>query len=121
MVFNETMELSTFPANFTLESLQGVIPGTFSHQDSIVVFMPSEDMAAAAYYEATIRGGVRDANGNTLTLDTEWKADTWFFTAGQYSENGFPHVFIADRSFDKSSSLTALLTNCTWWAISMSF
>jgi DNA-binding beta-propeller fold protein YncE len=101
MVFNETMELSTFPANFTLESLQGVIPGTFSHQDSIVVFMPSEDMAAAAYYEATIRGGVRDANGNTLTLDTEWKADTWFFTAGQYSENGFPHVFIADRSFDK--------------------
>ncbi len=101
MFFNEPMDLSTFPGNFTLESPQGVIPGSFSQQDSIVVFTPSQDMAPASYYTATIRGGVRDANGNSLTLDTEWSASAWFFTAGQYSENGFPRVFIADRSFDR--------------------
>lgn len=101
MVFDEPMDISTFPANFTLESPRGITPGSFSQQDSMVIFTPSQDMAPAAYYTATIRGGVRDANGNSLTLDPAWSASIWFFTAGRYSTGGFPRVFIADRSFDK--------------------
>ncbi len=101
MHFSEPMMLSTFPENFVLQSPAGVVNGTFTQQDSTVVFTPSEDMAPANFYTATLRGGVKDRNGNTLTLDPQWQVSAWFFTAGQYSENGFPLVFVADRSFDK--------------------
>ncbi len=101
MHFSEPMMLSTFADNFVLQSPAGVVAGTFSEQDSTVIFTPSEDMAPANFYTATLRGGVKDKNGNTLTLDPNWQVSAWFFTAGRYSENGFPLVFVADRSFDK--------------------
>ncbi|NIT57492.1 MAG: hypothetical protein GWN00_15060, partial [Aliifodinibius sp.] len=101
MTFNEPMTLSTFSDNFIVSSMHGTIPGSFRQQDSLVTFTPIEDMRPATFYEATVLGGVSDQNGNSLTLDAEWNATIWFFTAGQYSEDGFPHIFIADRSFDK--------------------
>ncbi|NIT57255.1 MAG: hypothetical protein GWN00_13780, partial [Aliifodinibius sp.] len=101
MTFNEPMMLSSFADNFVLTSEQGDISGTFGEVDSTITFTPSEDMEPATIYTATVFGSVKDKNGNSLTLDENWKASTWFFTTGQYSENGFPLVFIADRSFDK--------------------
>lgn len=100
MIFNEPMMLSSFKNNFRLESIYGPVNGTFSEKDSNVIFTPTEDMQPASYYVATILGGVKDKNGNSLTLESDWKASTWFFTAGNYSKDGFPLVFIADRSGD---------------------
>jgi YVTN family beta-propeller protein len=100
LIFNEPMMVSSFSENFTLQGIHGEISGTFSANDSLVTFTPGEDMMIASVYTATVSGGVRDKNGNSLTLDEDWQVSTWFFTEGQYSHDGFPYVFIADRSFD---------------------
>ncbi|MCB0265987.1 MAG: Ig-like domain-containing protein [Calditrichaeota bacterium] len=100
VTFNESMDLGSFPAHFSVSSDADVSEGSFSISDSVVTFTPTSDLLPATYYRVSISGGVKDANGNSLTLDPDWRAETWFYTAGNYSDGGFPHVFIADRSFD---------------------
>ena len=102
MYFNEAMDLNSFPANFKVESVSGEIKGNFSHgeNDTIVIFTPSSNYNPAEYYEITLKGGVKDIHNNSVvspvTEDTPQKA--WFFTSGSYSANGFPYVFIRDKS-----------------------
>ncbi|WP_456408239.1 Ig-like domain-containing protein [Caldithrix abyssi] len=103
MVFSEKMDLSTFPDNFKVESVSGAIPGTFEYVadiDSAVLFRPSENYNPAEVYQVSLSGGVRDIHGNSMIAP--YKEDqpvtAWFFTTGQYGENGFPYVFIRDKS-----------------------
>ena len=103
MVFDRKMDLSTFPENFTLESISGPIAGTFkldNDADSVVIFTPSANMNPAEVYTAYVGGGVRATNGMSRISPNE--ADipetTWFFTTGQYAQNGFPHIFVLDKN-----------------------
>ncbi len=103
MVFNEKMDLNTFPDNFKIESVSGAIQGTFEYvagNDSAVLFRPAQNYNPAEVYQISISGGVRDIHGNSMIAP--YKEDqpitTWFFTTGQYAENGFPYIFIRDKS-----------------------
>ena len=100
--FNEKMDLNTFPDNFIVESSSGRIEGTFSYgeADSIVIYMPKNDYQPAEVYTATVKGGVRDINHNSMIAPTEPDVPqtTWFFTAGDYSSNGFPYIFVRDKT-----------------------
>ncbi|HEY6906248.1 MAG TPA: Ig-like domain-containing protein [Ignavibacteriaceae bacterium] len=102
LYFNEKMDLSTFPSNVIVESVSGRIDGTFSYgeADTIVVYSPGENYKPAEYYSVTIKGGVRDQQGNSMISPNEEDIPItdWFFTSGQYSDNGFPLCFIRDKS-----------------------
>ncbi len=102
MFFNEAMDLSTFPANFIVESINGRINGTFSYgaADSIVVYTPDVNYNPAEYYQVTLTGGVRDINGNSAVspIEQDEPNTAWFFTSGEYSANGFPYIFVRDKS-----------------------
>ena len=102
MVFDEKMDIATFPNNFTLSSVSGEIGGTFSipdDADSVVVFTPAADMQPAEIYTAYVMGGVRDVYGNSRLSpnDDDVAQTTHFFTTGAYAQNGFAHVFVADK------------------------
>lgn len=100
--YNEVMDLNSFAGHFTVASSSGEIKGTFSYgaADTIVVFTPSGSYNPAEYYEMTLTGGVRDINGNSVTspVGEDVPQKGWFFTSGEYSNNGFPYVFIRDKS-----------------------
>ena len=103
MVFSEKMDLSTFPDNFKVQSISGAITGTFEYVsgiDSAVHFVPTQNYNPAEVYTISISGGVRDVHGNSMIAP--YKEDqpitTWFFTTGQYATNGFPYIFIRDKS-----------------------
>ncbi len=102
MYFNEAMDLNTFRGNFTVESISGKIEGTFSHgsADSIVIYTPNTNYNPAEYYQVTLTGGVRDIHGNSAVspIAEDQPHSCWFFTSGEYSNNGFPYVFIRDKS-----------------------
>jgi YVTN family beta-propeller protein len=135
MTFNKKMDPGTFYDNFTLESISGEINGTFrrdDNADSVVVFTPSENMNSAEVYTASVFGGVRDVNGNSMLSPNE--ADipqtTWFFTTGQYAQNGFPHVFFVDRNgvnlflvqnIDSYLAKTTITTETTYGSGEMRF
>jgi len=100
--FNEKMDLNSFPSNFKVESVSGEIPGTFSYSstdENIVVFTPSSNYNPAEVYEVTITGGVRDINQNSVIspIEDDQPQVIWFFTSGNYSEGGFPAVFVRDK------------------------
>ena len=100
--FNEAMDLGSFPDNFKVEGVSGEIEGTFSYgtADTIVVFTPSGDYKPAEYYEITLTGGVRDIHGNSEAspIEEDVPQQGWFFTSGEYSANGFPYIFVRDKS-----------------------
>lgn len=103
MVFSEKMDLNTFPDNFKVQSISGAITGTFEYVsgiDSAVQFVPTQNYNPAEVYTISISGGVRDVHGNSMIAP--YKEDqpitTWFFTTGQYATNGFPYIFIRDKS-----------------------
>ena len=103
MVFSEKMDLSTFPQNFTVQSVSGAISGTFQYVsgiDSAVQFVPTQNYNPAEVYTVSISGGVRDIHGNSMIAP--YKEDqpitTWFFTTGKYATDGFPYIFIRDKS-----------------------
>jgi len=102
MYFNEPMDLSSFPANLIVESVSGRIEGSFSYGDSdtIVIFTPLTNYKPAEYYEVVLKGGIRDKHGNSMVSPNEEDNPftNWFFTSGDYSDNGFPYVFIRDKS-----------------------
>jgi DNA-binding beta-propeller fold protein YncE len=103
MIFNKEMDLNSFKDNFTLESVSGEIGGVFNYAqntDTVVVFSPSEDMKPAEIYTAYIYGGVMSTNGMQMISpnDSDVPQETSFFTEGQYSQDGYPHVFFSDKN-----------------------
>lgn len=102
MYFNEAMDLNSFPSCFKVESISGEIPGKFSYgsSDTIVVYTPSSNYKPAEYYQIILTGGVRDIHGNSVVspIEEDTPQTDWFFTSGDYSNNGFPYVFIRDKS-----------------------
>lgn len=100
--FNEAMDLNTFSSNVIVESVSGKIDGAFSYgeADTIVIFTPRDNYMPAEYYSVTVKGGVRDIHGNSMISpnDEDIPATSWFFTSGEYSNNGFPLGFIRDKS-----------------------
>lgn len=99
-VFNESMNLETFPDNFKVLSAIDEITGEFMANDSIVVFKPTQAYSPAQLYEINISGKVRDVHGNSVISPNEedQPQSSWFFTQGQYSQNGFPLIFVRDKS-----------------------
>lgn len=103
MDFNEKMDLSTFPGNFEVVGVSGTVAGTFEYStsaDSAVVFTPSSNYQPAEIYEVSVFGGVRDINGNSMISpnDEDEPQTMWFFTGGEYSQDGSPYVFVRDKS-----------------------
>jgi len=103
MIFNEPMNLNSFPDNFSLESISGTISGDFKYQagtDTVVIFTPSENMNPAEIYTAYVYGSVMGLNGmqRISPNDADVPESTSFFTAGDYSQNGFPHAFFTDKN-----------------------
>jgi hypothetical protein len=100
--FNEAMDLNSFPANVIVESVSGKIDGAFSYgeSDTIVVYTPLSSYNPAEYYTVSLKGGVRDTHGNSMISpnDEDIPITSWFFTSGEYSDNGFPFAFIRDKS-----------------------
>jgi hypothetical protein len=102
MYFNEAMDLNSFPNCFKVESVSGEIEGKYSYgsSDTIVVYTPTSNYKPAEYYQISLTGGARDIHGNSIISPTEEDIPQtdWFFTSGEYSNNGFPYVFIRDKS-----------------------
>lgn len=100
--FNEQMDLNTFPGNFIVKGISGEIKGTFSYgaSDTIVVYSPLTNYQEAEVYTVTVSGAVKDIHGNSWIspVEDEVTASTWFFTQGQYSNQGFPYVFVRDKT-----------------------
>lgn len=97
MTFNEPMDPLSFPGNFTLASVAGSIEGSFTARDSSIVFAPGSDLVPAHVYHATINGKIKDANGNSMSIEPNFRESLWFFTAGDYCDNGYYPVFVTDR------------------------
>jgi DNA-binding beta-propeller fold protein YncE len=102
MFFNEAMDLNSFPSNVIVESISGKIEGAFSYgeSDTIVIYTPLTNYNQAEYYTVSLKGGVRDIHGNSMVSPNEEDVPitSWFFTSGNYSNNGFPYFFVRDRS-----------------------
>lgn len=100
--FNEQMDLNTFPDNFIVESNSGKIDGTFNYgeADTVVVYTPLTNYHPAEVYNVTVKGGVKDIHNNSMIspIETDVPQTTWFFTAGDYSNNGFPYIFVRDKT-----------------------
>lgn len=105
MVFDEPMDISTFNGHFTLKDQDGnIVEGSFSTSDSIVNFTPNSALQKSTMYYAELKGRIRDANGNSIQVNNEPILDdttvilsTWFFSAGDYSDNGFYNVYVRDK------------------------
>ncbi len=100
--FNEAMDLNSFPSNIVVESVSGKIDGTFSYgeADTIVIYTPKGNYNPAEFYTVAVKGGVMDIHGNSMISPTEEDVpdSSWFFTSGEYSNNGYPLSFIRDKS-----------------------
>lgn len=105
MIFDEPMDIATFPGHFFLRDLMGNnIEGTFSSIDSIVLFTPNNSLNKASFYFAELRGRIRDINRNSIQLNNEPVLDdttlllsTWFYTEGDYSNGGFYNIYVRDK------------------------
>ena len=84
MYFNEPMDLGSFPANLSVESISGKVDGSFSYgeSDTIVIYTPLTNYQSAEYYQAVLKGGVSDVHGNSMVSPTEDDIPftRWFFT-----------------------------------------
>ena len=103
MYFNEKMDLTTFPENVNVSSISGTISGSFSYaaeSDTIVVFTPGTSYNKAEIYSVSVHGGVMDAHGNSMISpnDEDVPQEFWFYTEGDYSEGGFPYIFVRDKA-----------------------
>lgn len=100
MIFNEIMDPESFYGHFVLNSGPDTIEGEFSADDSIVTFTPLEDMQSARVYVAEVTGGIKDMNGNSMSIDSTeevFRHSTWQYTAGEYSNGGFHRIYISDK------------------------
>lgn len=124
MVFDEPMNVSTFEGHFTLKDQDGnIIGGVFSSNDSIVNFIPNSPLDKSTIYFAELKGRVRDANGNSIQINNEPVLDDttiimsgWFYSAGDYSDNGFYNVYVRDKKDGRIilvSDLDSVITQTT--------
>jgi sugar lactone lactonase YvrE len=105
MVFDEPMDLSTFPGHFTLKDLNGnLIDGSFSPNDSIVLFTPFSPLNKSSFYFTELRGRVRDSHRNSIEFnnepildDTTLLLSSWFYTEGDYSSGGYYNIYVRDK------------------------
>ena len=105
MIFNEPMDVSTFPGHFLLKDINNeIVNGEFSSMDSIVIFKPSKQLKKSNFYFAELRGRVRDINRNSIQVnnepvfdDTTLLMSTWFYTEGDYSDGGYFNIYIRDK------------------------
>jgi YVTN family beta-propeller protein len=105
MRFDDRMDPASFTGRFVLRPLFGMpATGELRVQDTVVTFLPTLPLESGTVYEASLRGSVRDANGNTLQMnsvpvldDTTLILSTWFYTEGDYSSGGYHRVYLRDR------------------------
>lgn len=105
LTFTEPMNLSSFTGRFILKDFNGnVIETNVSQIDSNVFFTPKTTLQKASLYYAELRGRVRDAHNNSIEInsegvfnDTTLITSTWFYTAGDYSTDGYYPIFLRDR------------------------
>lgn len=116
LVFDEPMDVSTFPGNFHLwtdEFKSGEVSGKFVSDGNNVIFIPETELEEAHQYYTELRARVRDMHGNGIDKDTLFVYGSEFFTAGKYSESRSPEYFICTGSEDilvKSYIDSSLLT-----------
>ena len=68
MIFDESMDPTSFAAGFSVISKADAISGSFQSQDNKVIFTPSMDMIEGMLYIAEIKGNVKDTNGNSMSI-----------------------------------------------------
>ncbi|HUX54686.1 MAG TPA: Ig-like domain-containing protein, partial [Williamwhitmania sp.] len=75
--FSVEMNPSSMTAsNFTLQQGTSIVSGTVEYIDKTATFTPSANLVANVIYTATIKSGVTDLSGNTLTSDYVWDFTT---------------------------------------------
>lgn len=105
MLFNERMNLASFTNKFTLKDFEGnPVDGTLSTEDTTVIFTPGSPLKKATIYYASLKGNVKDIHNNSVEFngdpvfnDSTVLMNTWFYTEGDYSMNGFYPVYLRDR------------------------
>lgn len=100
MFFNEEMDPESFYGNFVLSSGTDTIEGAFGGSDTVVTFTPTENMQAARVYIAEVLGGIKDMNGNSMSIDPteeQYRHTTWQYTTGEYSDGGFHRIYVSDK------------------------
>lgn len=99
MEFGEPMDPTSFPGNFFLLSLPDSVEtqGIFS-ADTIytVTFTPSELLDKATEYLIVIKGGIKDVNGNSTSIDPTYEERYEFITGGDYSADDISRVLVSD-------------------------
>ncbi|MCF6269947.1 MAG: Ig-like domain-containing protein [Melioribacteraceae bacterium] len=103
MVFDEQMDVTTFPDNFYLwedEYKSSKVSGSFTSDGNSVTFIPDSELDDAHQYYTELRARVRDINGNGIDKDTLFVYGSEFFTSGKYSDNRSPEYFICSGSED---------------------
>lgn len=103
--FTEKMDLNTMPGRFIIQDPAGnPVSGTFSSNDTTVIFTPTQLLNKSSIYQIILKGRVRDIYENSIQYnnrdildDTTIIVSNWFYTEGTYSENGFNHIFVRDR------------------------
>jgi|GEM_PF-3077897 len=122
MIFNEPMNLKTFQNGFTLYAFDHEVTGSFSAEnfdetvnitdDSTaevprqrVVFRPDQPLKESRIYTVKLNNLIRDdagndnLRGNQITLDSTWTKSTYFFSEGDYSQNGaYQLAVLEDRN-----------------------
>jgi hypothetical protein len=108
MEFGEPMDPTSFPGNFFLLSLPDSeeIQGTFSADTKIdtletdtiytINFAPSKILDKATEYLIVIKGGVKDVNGNSASIDPTYDERYEFITGGDYSADDISRVLVSD-------------------------
>ena len=116
MYFTQRMDLSTMQDRFVVQDLTGnPVTGTFSENDTTVIFTPSQVLNKSSVYKILLKGRVRDIYDNSIQYDNRAILDdttvilsNWFYTEGMYSDNGFNHIFVRDKSKNSIYVLTYL-------------
>ena len=106
LYFTEKMDLNTMPNRFIVQDINGdSLTGSYSRSDTAVVFTPEESLNKSTVYRIILKGRVRDIYENSIQFnsraildDTTVILSHWFYTEGAYSENGFNHIYVRDRS-----------------------
>ncbi len=116
MYFTQRMDLNTMQDRFVVQDITGSpVTGTFSENDTTVIFTPSQLLNKSSVYKILLKGRVRDIYANSIQYDNRAILDdttvilsNWFYTEGMYSDNGFNHIFVRDRSKNSIYVLTYL-------------
>ena len=77
LIFSEAMNASTINANtFTLMQGTTAVSGVVAYSGTTATFTPTNTLAVASSYTATITTGAKDVAGNALAANTVWSFTT---------------------------------------------